>query len=379
MDGGQIDPAACLGLHPAGNQRHRLAQSRRVHIVEQQPRRAGLQCGFDLVQPIDLADDLRNPGGDRAADRLAHRARDRDVVVLDHRRIPQPHAVIRSAAHPGRVFLEMAQPRQRLARVEQRAGGIVHRPYIFAGHRGDSREMLDRVERGALGGQHGARIARQPHQLGPRRHLRPLLDQRIDLHLGIERTKERRGHRQARDHDRIAAVHHPRKPRVFGDHALAGDIVPAAGQPLAQILGQGGADEGGQIEGGQIDAGKGECGHGAGVAQIGGGLKHGERRSGPIAAKSARNEEWPAPRGTGHRPPLGDGGTERPFGCFVVPQPGSDTASVAWITPFEAAISVATTVAVPPVASVSTTLPPSTRATSSPPATVVRRASPPFA
>ena len=61
-----------------------------------------------------------------------------------------------------RVLLQRAQRRRRLARVEHRdpaAAGVDE----SARERGDSRESLQEIERGALGGQHRRR---QPAQLG---------------------------------------------------------------------------------------------------------------------------------------------------------------------------------------------------------------------
>ena len=63
-------------------------------------------------------------------------------------------------------------------------------------------------------------------------------------HPGVEVAEEGGGQRQAGDGDRLAAVHHPGEARLGRDDALGGDVAPAAGQALAQVLGQRGDDEG---------------------------------------------------------------------------------------------------------------------------------------
>ena len=142
-----------------------------------------------------------------------------------------------------------------------------HRVDIGARHRGDAREVLDGVQSAALGGQQGAGVAGDPHQRGARarRGRHPCTSISIS-HAGVEMAEERGGQRQPGDGDRIAAVHHPGKARLGGDDALGGDVAPATGQPLAQILGQRGADESGKVEAGQIEVGAGEGGgHGDGI------------------------------------------------------------------------------------------------------------------
>ena len=178
------------------------------------------------------------------------------MVVLDHRRIPQPHAMVRPAAHADRVFLELAQSGYRLARVEQRAIGIVHRAHVFGHHRRDAGEMLDGVQGAAFGGQHGTGIALEPHQIGPRSDAFAVCDQKLYTHLRIQRAKEGFGHTETGNLYRIARIHDPRKAGPGRDHAFAGNIASAAGQPFAEVFRQRIADESVEIE-----AGKGECAH----------------------------------------------------------------------------------------------------------------------
>ncbi len=85
------------------------------------------------------------------------------MVVLDHRRIVEPHPVIGRAAHPGRVFFKHAQAGDRLARIEQRRPRARDGVDISASHGGDAGEVLDGIERRAFGGQHRPCQPRQSH------------------------------------------------------------------------------------------------------------------------------------------------------------------------------------------------------------------------
>ena len=120
--------------------------------------------------------------------------------------------------------------------------------------------MLDGVQGAALRRQQGAGIAGQAHQRSARRDAIAIRGEHFDLHPGVEVAEEGGSQRQAGNGDRIAAVHHPGEAGLGGDDALGGDIAPAAGQPLAQILSQGGADESGNVEAGQLEVGAGEGG-----------------------------------------------------------------------------------------------------------------------
>ncbi len=107
----------------------------------------GGQRGLDLVDAIDLNNDPLDSGFARATHSLAHAAGDRDMIVLDHRGVPQAHAMIGGAAHARRIFLEEAQARNGLARIEQRRTGACDPVDIAARQRRHARQMLDRIER----------------------------------------------------------------------------------------------------------------------------------------------------------------------------------------------------------------------------------------
>jgi hypothetical protein len=237
------DSAARLGGDPPGDPRHRLAQRRHVHIVEQEVGSPGRQRRLDLVDPVDLDDDSPNPRRRGSAHRFGHPAGDGDVIVLDHRRIPKAHAVVAGAAHPGGVFLERAQAGEGLAGVEKHRAGARDRLDIAPGEGGDAGEVLDDVEGGALGGEQRPGAPAKAKEIGARFDRIAVANERFDLHPGIERAEEGLGDRQAGGDDRLAAVHHPREARVGRDHRLRRDV---AGLP--QVLGQSLADESVEVE-----------------------------------------------------------------------------------------------------------------------------------
>ncbi len=165
------------------------------------------------------------------------------MIVLDHRGIPQAHAVIGRPAHARRIFFEHPKPRNGLARVEQGRAGAGNGIDIGGGERGDARQMLDGVERRALGRQHRPRRTGQPHQRRASRHARAVARQQLDADIGIKRAEKRRRHIQPGNRDRIAARHRADKPRRSRDDGGRGNV-PAR----AQILGQGRRNERGQIK-----------------------------------------------------------------------------------------------------------------------------------
>ena len=93
----------------------------------------------------------------------AHRPRGDHVVVLDHRDVVQPHALVDAAAAAHRVLLERAQPRGRLAGVEHARARALERVRPAARVGRDARRPRREVEQRPLGdeqhlhgtGQHG--------------------------------------------------------------------------------------------------------------------------------------------------------------------------------------------------------------------------------
>ena len=210
-------------------------------------RRSSRNPRLDLCEAIHLEDDPIDPRRNSATHRLAHAARYRDMIVLDHRRIVEPHPVVGCTTHPRRILLQHAKAGNGLARVEQRRAGPGNGIDIGARHRRDARQMLHCVERRTFGGEDGAGIAAEPHQISPGGHARALGHQYLDVHRRIEHSEERLGNRQSGDDDRIAAVHYAGETRLSGDDGSGGNIAT-----LAHILGQRGGDEGTEIESGKL-------------------------------------------------------------------------------------------------------------------------------
>ena len=117
------------------------------------------------------------------------------MIVLDHRRVPQPHPVVGRTAHPRRIFLNHAQSGNGLAGIEQRAAGSRYGIDIFAGHRRDTRQMLHGIQSRALRRQHRACIPAQPHQIGSGRHQSTFVNQHLNLHHRVQMAKERHRNR----------------------------------------------------------------------------------------------------------------------------------------------------------------------------------------
>ncbi len=93
---------------------------------------------------------------------LQHRrdaAGDRDVVVLDQDRIVEAEAMIEAAAAAHRIFFQRAQAGGGLAGAADAqfgAGGVAH---VIRCQRGDAGQPADKIQRGALAGQHRSRRA----------------------------------------------------------------------------------------------------------------------------------------------------------------------------------------------------------------------------
>ena len=193
---------------------------------------------------------------DRGFDRRFHATDDAYMIILDEQAIIHPHAMIFRATHARGIFFQKAQARYGLARVEQRRARPLDQVDIAARQRRDARQMLERVERTALGREHGAGIALKPHQRTARRHLVAILDLALDHHIGIERLEESLGQMDARHDDLLAAIHLGHEDRTRIDGRKAGDIAACA-----QILGKDATDEIAKIKlrkgvGARVDVGK---------------------------------------------------------------------------------------------------------------------------
>ena len=128
------------------------------------------------------------------------------MIVLDQHAVVEPHPVVLGAAHPGRIFIERAQARKRLASVEQDCSGARDRLDIAARQGGNSRQMLQRVERRALRGEHRTGVAFEAHQFRVGGRLVAVAYRRLDANIGVERAKERSRNFQPRNNDCFTAI-----------------------------------------------------------------------------------------------------------------------------------------------------------------------------
>ena len=100
-----------------------------VHVVEQHQVRAGLHRLRQLGRASSTSTSTGRPGNCARTARNAarHPAGGDHVVVLDQRRVRQPHPVVDPAAAAHRVLLQRPQPGRRLAGVPDRGPGALDR------------------------------------------------------------------------------------------------------------------------------------------------------------------------------------------------------------------------------------------------------------
>ncbi len=137
----------------------------------------------------------------KAGDRRSDAAGEAKVVVLDEERLAEAHPVVRAAAAPDRVLLELAQTGSGLASVEQRGA----RPFEFGdasgGQRCDAAEAAEDVQRRPLARENGSGGTCDAGNLGGNMvHSLAVLDLGRDRDRGIERGEHGPDDRQAADH-----------------------------------------------------------------------------------------------------------------------------------------------------------------------------------
>ena len=203
---------------------------------------------FELREGIDLdLDPNQMPDrGAGAGDRRRDAARGRDVVVLDQHGIVEAEAVVAAPARAHRVFLRRAEPWKGLARIRHTRAEGAHSLDDGGGCGRDPGEMAEKVERGPLGGEDGARRAADAGDrlagadaaaVGPRNGER---DRRI------EEAESERGKIEAGDHAGLARDERGLGARRGGDDRVRGEIAGAA-----EIFGECRAHEGLDQQGGE--------------------------------------------------------------------------------------------------------------------------------
>ena len=153
----QRHAAGDLDFRTSARPVHRFANLLGCHVVEQDECRAGAKRLIHLVERLgfDLDGHLRIRGA-HPVERGADAAGEVNVVFFDEYGVVQAKAVIARPAGADGVFLERAQSRRRLARVEHGnapAGGIDK----LSGARRDARQPLKQIERGTFADEQRAR------------------------------------------------------------------------------------------------------------------------------------------------------------------------------------------------------------------------------
>ena len=99
---------------------------------------------------------IRSRAARSAVARSAARGEHGEVVVLRHHGVGEGATVVAAAAVAHGLALEAAQPRRRLAGVDDARAGAGDRGDVAGGERGDARHPLHEVEADALGAQDAA-------------------------------------------------------------------------------------------------------------------------------------------------------------------------------------------------------------------------------
>ena len=151
----EADAAAGFEQRAVSDARGDRAQLRDRAVVEQQEVGAGLDGGDRVGFGFDFDLDAQ-AGGRRGAGGL-HGERDsageRDVVVLEQDAVVEPGAVIQGPSHGGRVLVEGAPARERLAGVDDARAGAFDGSGETPGGAGDAAQAREEVERGSLAGE----------------------------------------------------------------------------------------------------------------------------------------------------------------------------------------------------------------------------------
>ena len=206
------------------------------HVVQQQRCRARGERLVDLGDrpALDLERQLRGEVT-RPANRGADTAGQGRVVLLDQDRVVQARAVIGRSTGRHRRLLEGAQPRGRLARVEDHGSAVPdcvgYGSYAPGGHRRHARQPLEKVQRGPLARQQRPRAAGHPRHLAT---LTPdaLVHQRLKGDRRIERREHQPGRLQSEDHPRRLLRDQRGRADVLGHRSGSRDVT------RADVLGQ---------------------------------------------------------------------------------------------------------------------------------------------
>ncbi len=162
----------------------------------------------------------------RRADRRGKATGGMNVVFLHEDAVEEADAVIGPAARRNRVFLRDAQPRQRLARIEDSRPGPLDRLHVRPGPGRHSRKQLHEVDGRALARKDRAGIALQLAQGTAGDNVVPIVVVPEDLDVGIEFLEGAVEPLGAAEHA-ILARHQARLGGAIRWHELRGEVAAA--------------------------------------------------------------------------------------------------------------------------------------------------------
>src|SRR6266404_7141706 len=169
----KINSARALQRNPpwlARTDLDRLAHRLDAHSVKQDCLRPALQRLLELLERPNLnLDRLPSaPVADRSLQRRNDAPSKRNVIALDQHAVGKIQPVILPASAAYRVFVNQAQPRRRLAGVENPHARTLHRIHKLARSGSDSGHPLQKIQDYPLARQNHSRIVLDHSDLLPR-------------------------------------------------------------------------------------------------------------------------------------------------------------------------------------------------------------------
>ncbi len=191
----------------------RLAHMLDADMVEQDRLRAMVQRLLQFLQrPHFNFDRLpAAPVADRALQRRNRASSQRNVIALDQHAVGEIQPVILPAAAAHRVLVNHAQPRRRLARIENSHVRALDRIHKLAGGGRDSGHALQKIQDHPLTRQNHPRVMPDHRDLLPRVHADAIKNRRMARHLVM---------RSDRAVERGVDVENPRHAAEAGQNAL---------------------------------------------------------------------------------------------------------------------------------------------------------------
>ena len=154
------------------------------------------------------------------------------MVVLDQDGVVEAHPVVGGAAGASRVLLPVAQPGHGLASVENRHLVAPGDSDVLGGQAGDSRQMLEEVERGPLPGQDRGGRSRDAHHYAPGLERGSIPQQDAAGNRGIHLVKHLLGQGNATQDASLPGDHLSSAGLTHSDDRLAGEV------PAPVVLGK---------------------------------------------------------------------------------------------------------------------------------------------